>query len=224
MGRNPHLIKKEIETDLQKNYGIRKIIWLPRGLIEDPLNMKRIYKNYWGFGTGGHTDEFVRFANDTTILLAWVEEDEIDDHWLNKMNHPILSNCYEILIKSKTLKNQSYKIIKVPVSEAIITEEIVDSTVWSNKWLQHYQLNHNDTIQRIAASSYLNYIISNKVVIIPAYWPSGKPLKIKEKDQRVYNIFRQLYPLRKIVQLDPTSFNVQGGGMHCRYQSEPKLK
>jgi agmatine deiminase len=223
LGRNPHLSKKEIELDFHANFGIQKIIWLPTGLTEDPLNMKRIYKNYWGLGTGGHTDEFVRFANDTTILLAWVEEDEVYEHWLHKMNQPILSTSYDILIKSKTLNNQGYKIIKIPVPEPIVTEEIVDSTIWTNKWLAYYQLNHGDTLKWIAASSYLNYIITNEVVIIPAYWKSGKSLKIKEKDQKVVNIFKELYPMRKIIQLDPTQLNFQGGGMHCRYQPEPKI-
>ena len=28
----------------------------------------------------GHTDEFLRFINDTTVLLAWIEEEELGKH------------------------------------------------------------------------------------------------------------------------------------------------
>ncbi|MEM6642100.1 MAG: agmatine deiminase family protein [Bacteroidota bacterium] len=74
--RNPHLTKKEIEEDFRGCCGIEKVIWLPAGVADDPLNFERIVDNYFGFGTGGHTDEFVRFANDSTILLAWVTKEE----------------------------------------------------------------------------------------------------------------------------------------------------
>lgn len=223
LGRNPHLTKKEIELDFQKNYGIHKIIWLPSGLVEDPLNMKRIYQDYWGFGTGGHTDEFVRFANDTTILLAWIEENERDEHWLHEMNHEVLVANYEILANSVNLEGRKYHIVKIPVPEPHISEEILDSTYWTQEFLEYQQLKHHDTIKWVVASSYLNYILSNDIVIIPAYWKSGESLTVKKKDQNVKEIFSELYPNRRILQMDPTLFNFQGGGMHCRYQSEPKI-
>jgi len=43
-------------------------------------------------------------------------------------------------------------------------------------------------------------------------------------DQEVRSIFEEVFPGRKITGIDPTYFNDKGGGMHCRYQSEPKLK
>ena len=87
-----------------------------------------------------------------------------------------------------------------------------------------YGFKFNDTITMAYSASYLNYIISNEVIILPQYWNSSKPLKIKEKDEEVRAIIEQVFPGRKIIGIDPTFFNDKGGGMHCRYQSEPALK
>ena len=82
----------------------------------------------------------------------------------------------------------------------------------------------NDTIIKAYSSSYMNYIISDKVIIIPEYWTKSLPVSVREKDQEVRSIFEALYPERKIIGINPISFNDEGGGMHCRYQSEPKVK
>ena len=72
LARNRHLTKQEIERDILHTLGQKKIIWLKEGLAEDPHQVKNLIGNYYGFGTGGHVDEFCRFTNDSTILLCWV--------------------------------------------------------------------------------------------------------------------------------------------------------
>ena len=228
LGRNPHLTKEEIEADYRKNFGITNVIWLPSGVVDDPHNMARIHGDIWGFGTGGHTDEFVRFANDSTILLAWVDAEESEDHILHALNYEVLSENYQILKQSRDTEGKPFKIIKVPHPEPDFDTWIVDSSdLSSDTSMEYYQkkgISHGDTIRWVAASSYMNYVITNGVVIIPEYWEEGKSTIVKEKDLKVREIFEALYPDRCVVGINPIEFNRGGGGMHCRYQSQPLIR
>lgn len=226
--RNPHLSKDEIEEDFLNNFAITNVIWLPAGVVDDPHNFSRIHENIFGFGTGGHTDEFVRFANDSTILLSWVSEDEKNSHPINKLNYNILSENYEILTKSANPNGHPFKIIKVPhpspnIYDMVIKPSRIESDYWK-EIIEKHDLKVNDTIIMAYSASYLNYIISDKVILLPEYWTDSQSLKVKEKDQVVRLIFEKLYPDRKIIGINPISFNEGGGGMHCRCQTEPELK
>ncbi|MCB0541746.1 MAG: agmatine deiminase family protein, partial [Bacteroidetes bacterium] len=92
------------------------------------------------------------------------------------------------------------------------------------KLLEKFELSVGDTIEFVAASSYLNYIISNGIVIIPKYWEPGKPESINRKDTEALEIFKRVFPEREIIQINPLPFNWDGGGMHCRNQTQPKIK
>jgi agmatine deiminase len=55
--RNPGLSKEEIESEFKRVLGVTNIIWMKKGLADDPLHFfRRITGNYVGGGTGGHTD------------------------------------------------------------------------------------------------------------------------------------------------------------------------
>jgi dUTP pyrophosphatase len=75
--RNPGRSRAELQQQLLQLPGIRHVIWLPEGLAEDPHLRGTITGRYVGWGTGGHTDEFVRFADPGTVLLAWPDADEV---------------------------------------------------------------------------------------------------------------------------------------------------
>ena len=118
--RNPGKTKEEIEAAYQA-FGIEKVIWLPQGVVEDEHFEMLIDNKYMVGGTGGHTDEFVRFANENTILLAWIEEDEIEEHPLNRENYDRMSKNYEILKKATNIYGEPFQIIKVPLPRPIET-------------------------------------------------------------------------------------------------------
>ncbi|NRB65656.1 MAG: agmatine deiminase family protein [Saprospiraceae bacterium] len=218
--RNPHLTKEDIETDYKKCCGIENVVWLPSGIAEDPLNFERITGNYLGYGTGGHTDEFVRFANATTILLAWVDETEKDLNPVNQLNYEILSENYNILSKSTNVKGEPYTIIKIPHSSPQIEVQLVNEQ-WSQKAKNYFNLAEGDIVNMVHASSYLNYLLTNKVILLPQYGDGMG--KVNKKDAAVRAIFKELYPNKKIIGINPISLNRQGGGMHCRYQTQPKI-
>jgi agmatine deiminase len=82
LGRN----RVALENEYLALPGVRKVIWLPEGLAEDPHLRATIIDNYVGWGTGGHTDEFVRFTDARTVMLAWPDDAEVARHPVAKLS------------------------------------------------------------------------------------------------------------------------------------------
>jgi agmatine deiminase len=78
-----------------------------------------------------------------------------------------------------------------------------------------------DSLLRVPASSYLNYFVTNGLVLLPAYTQAGSS---KEKEEQVRKIFEQHFPGRKLVFIDAMALNWEGGGIHCSTQQQPKRK
>ena len=64
-----------------------------------------------------------------------------------------------------------------------------------------------DAIRTPIVATYLNYLITNGLVILPAYDMST--------DDSVVAIFQDLYPEREIYTMNPTLYNRRSGGIHC---------
>ena len=60
--RNPHMSRQEIEAELGRCLGVRKVVWLPRGLFAD-------------WATNGHVDNFCCFVRPGCVLLAWTDDE-----------------------------------------------------------------------------------------------------------------------------------------------------
>lgn len=58
-GRNPALRREEIEQKLADYLGIRKVLWLPRGIIDDETNE--------------HVDNVCAFTAPGEVVLAWTD-------------------------------------------------------------------------------------------------------------------------------------------------------
>ncbi|MFH2092967.1 MAG: agmatine deiminase family protein [Pseudomonadota bacterium] len=200
--RNPDMAKADIEQEILRTLGQKKAIWLNQGLAQDPHGIQQITGNYWGRGTGGHVDEFVRFVNASTLLLAWTQ----DTHPINRINNERMTENYQILINATDQDGQSFTIIKVPLPDLEI------QTITSHT---------GDVRHDVAAASYLNFLITNGLVLLPEYWTPGKPLSIKQKDDFIKQLMKHYFPNRDIRSVNPISLNRNGGGLHCIYQQEP---
>ncbi len=223
-GRNPDKSLQDIEKELKEKLNIKQVIWLPKGAAEDPQKWHVYKRGFIGLGTGGHTDEYVRFANDTTILLAWVEEYEKNRHFIDSMNYANYNECYNILSNTSRPDGRKYTIIKVPSAPVLEDVQIADTTNgWTQKELEWAGVSQGDTIIQIAASSYLNYVITNNLLIIPSYSEQTKGSESIKKDREVFEIFREIFPNHEIRQMNPSLFNWRGGGLHCRYKELPAV-
>ena len=229
--RNPKMSREMIESEFKRVLGVSNIIWMKEGLADDPHYFyRRITGNYVGGGTGGHTDEFVRFVNPTTILLAWVDEDEKDLNPINQMNYARMTENFQILQNAKDQDGKPFTIIKVPLPDLIPQQIIVTKELVENEFTLDFTPDYfvpseafqvGDTLLRVPAASYFNYLVTNGLVLLPTYTAAGSS---QEKEDAVRKIFEEQFPGRKIVFIDAMMQNWQGGGIHCSTQQQPSRK
>ena len=73
---------------------------------------------------------------------------------------------------------------------------------------------HGRPIHVVKAASYANYLVTNGLVIAPAYGNA-------EKDDAAAATLEAAYPGRTVVQIDPSAINFAGGGIHCCTAEQP---
>lgn len=223
--RNAGLSVAEIERHLLELSGIRKVIWLGEGPAEDPLAKATIVGDYVGIGAGSHTDEFVRFADPQTILLAWVEPNDHPLHPVEEITAKRMKRNFDILSRASDQDGRPFDIIKVPMPSMIskpiiLQEEPAGLTRWTvSDFPASEGRKAGDRVIHIAASSYLNYVVANDLVLLPSYVEDGTPATVQE---RVRTIFENAFPGRKIKFINITRLNWQGGGIHCATCNEPE--
>lgn len=229
MQRNPGVSKEKLENEFKALFNVEKIIWMKQGLADDPHIIRPITGNYIGMGTGGHTDEFVRFINDSTVLLAWVDEPEAGLHPVSGINALRMQENLAVLEKSTTVDGRPLKIIRCPLPDPIekrvrvaqhqrheMDDNILDA------WLSPSSgFRVGDTVVRVAAASYLNYFVTNGVVLLPRYVHLGSS---PAKEARVRDLMTEAFPGRRIVFVDVLGINYEGGGIHCITQQQPATR
>ena len=217
--RNPNWTKPQIEQELLGSLGVKSVIWLKNGPPED--DFKRILPGeVYPFGTGGHVDEFCRFVNDSTVLLGMPKFEESKKGSIEMETYQRMEENYNILKQSVDQDGNPLQIIKVPVPDLIIKK--VASTVINpsdEAWFPGYR--EKDSINFVLATSYLNFLLTDKLVVIAKYWKPGRMESMARKDKEVLELFRGLFPNKAIIQLNPEAFNHSGGGFHCYTYNEP---
>lgn len=197
---NPGLSKEEITAEYKKKFNQEKIIWLKRGIPQDDFfGHGPLFENIYGFGVSGHVDEFCRFADENTILLAEVDEGDLERDSFYYLVQERLEENYRILSEATDQDGNPFNIIRVPQAPILFATGELDSM----------------EIVYTPVTSYLNFIITNKLVIIPAYYQDGDPDYVREKDEQALAVFRKAFPTREVYTVDPTDLNYDGGGLHC---------
>lgn len=97
--RNPGMTRQQIEAALDFMLGVKKILWLERGILGDD--------------THGHVDDIARFVGPRTVLAA-SEADPADG------NHPILKENLKRLKKMTDTAGRALEIIPLPVPSPVI--------------------------------------------------------------------------------------------------------
>jgi agmatine deiminase len=221
--RNPGMARAQVEQVLLQVLGQKKMILLKKGIAEDDKAQRGpLHGNVYAVGTGGHIDEFCRFVSHDTILLAEVSRQERDADPVMRMSYDRLEENYRILKEASDQNGKKFKIIRVPVAD-IIYDEFVIKESDAEELRYFHGSKPGQTIKSIIAASYLNFFISNGVVLAPAYWKPGRPQSTKAKDEAVRNILQSVFPGRKIVQIHSENLNYSGGGMHCATQQQPAV-
>jgi agmatine deiminase len=224
--RNRGMSRAVMDREMLRLPGIRKVIWLPRGLAHDTLHRGTITGNYVGWGTGGHTDEFVRFADARTVLLAWVDASEAASHPVARINLQRMQANFDILSASQDAEGRLLRVIKVPLPRTVerpVVLSVDADTDYSDQWSAatfpaRDGRREGDTVMQVATSSYLNHVLANNLVLLPDYVAHGTP---PERQQQVKAIYEAAFPGRKVQFIDAINANWVGGGAHCATLTEP---
>jgi agmatine deiminase len=226
--RNPGMSIAAAEAELKRVLKATKVIWLNKGLGNDvhavegspyTINNDKIYTPVT---TNGHTDEFVRFINDHTILLAEVTAAEATDT-ISKFSRAALLDAENILSTATDQNGNPFTIIRMPdPTNMFVNVSAGDGTFDFLKSLRALKIKAANPIKIVMASSYLNYVVANNVVLVAKYAAPGRPAILATKDAQAVAILQAAFPGRTVVQVDVTNINVGGGGMHCITQQVPQ--
>lgn len=140
--RNPGLSKAQIEDELKAYLGVKKIIWLPRGLFGDD-------------DTNGHIDNMCCFVKPGVVLLSWT--DDISDPQYERSVEAL-----SILSSEVDAKGRKFEIIKLHVPGPLyLTEEEASG-------IEQGDAKARIPGTRLAAS-YVNFYIANRAIITPEF-------------------------------------------------------
>lgn len=226
--RNPGWTLEAVEEEFRRVLGVSKVIWLAEGMAEDELTFRgRLPGNvYTVITTGGHVDEFARFADPETILLAEITEEERRADPIAAISHPRLEESFRRLSAATDQDGNPFRIVRVPVPDSLFDTMRAGDGVFDYIQPLEYEdgssIAPDDEIKVVAAASYLNFQVTNGLVLAQKYWKPGMPESLRAKDQRALAILREVFPGREVLPLDAMAVNLGGGGIHCILQQEPR--
>ena len=235
--RNAPMSVGKIEKFLIKAYHLKKIIWLVAGLKDDSMtNLSTLAmsnsgkKTYSPIGTGGHVDEICRFVDLRTVVLAGLGGDYVKKYGYIPSqividNEAACSlNCN--ILKRHKIGNKFLKIIRLPLPD-VATLDVDENELIYGTIKQVSATPIKKRIKIAPASSYVNFLITNKKVFVPAFSHGCKVPNIRRRlvrtDKMAYSTFKRLFPKHEIIQLNNMAYNVGGGGFNCTYSSQPML-
>lgn len=231
-GRNPSMSRSAMEAEFKRVLGIQKTIWLNEGLREDDhtfkgtLTLENGEPAYTAVTTNGHIDEFARFVNDSTILLASVKSDDMNDP-VAAENHKRMEENYQILKNATDQDRKPFHIVRMPLPKLITVKMKPGDSVYEYISGMTFDDGSNfpkgEDITVIAAASYLNFLITDNVVIGQKYYSDGMDDDIEDRDREAKEILQGVFPKRKVIMVNPLAVNFGGGGIHCITMNEPAL-
>ena len=238
-----------VEREYRRMLGVRKIIWIPTGVIEDtgafrgalgqhiqvpefqgmPIPHAGVYTM---FGVNGHTDEFMRFVGPDTVVLARTPAAEGMPRtpverlaqWLDRENHARLERAFGIISGATTESGRPIRVVRIPTP--VLTFDVTGPGDGTYEYFAAYDRWEDGSttppvMLGLWASSYVNYVPTNDLVIVSKFWKPGRSREIKARDDEAVAVMRTLFPGREIVQAYSENVNRGGGGFNCITQQQP---
>lgn len=234
--RNPEMSAKEVEEELKRLFNLKKVIWLEKGVFDDELTTSGVldYINgepvYRSSSANGHIDEFCRFADANTIILAEVTDEEAGALNSHRISKERMDAAFEVLKKATDAKGKPFKILRMPMPEPFYIHtkkgDWINDT-WTCRYGEGGEFLDDGTPMPVGdmmmqpALSYCNFLILNNIVIAQSYWEEGRPESIRALDEKAMAVLKKAFPDRKIVPFVSTALNIRGGGVHCATKNVP---
>lgn len=220
LDRNKSMTKKQIEEEYKRVLGVTKFIWLKKGAKEEEWG--KLENGKYGIGTSGHVDEFCRFVNDSTVLLAAVAPADTIGNDISKETYHRMEENYKILLQSTDQDGNPLDIIRLPAGP-LMSKNVAYKNLSKDEQSWFGQVT-TDSVEFYLATGYMNFIIANQVVVAGKCWKEGLPGEFQERDKLAKSILEKAFPGRKIVQIDCMPLHHDGGGLHCHSRNQPKGK
>jgi agmatine deiminase len=193
----------EIEQAYIDALDLKKVIWLKEGIPQDDSELNGpLYDLIYPNGVNGHVDEFCRFVNANTVLISTVTEDEAKKHPILAEAKKRLDTNYEILVNSTDQDGKKLNVVKVPFAPLLVFERPEGE---GSKYLT-------------LVTSYMNFIVTNSMVIMPSYVSSAKDFNrsvVAGNEDKAAEILKNAFPGREIIKVPAEDLNRFSGGFHC---------
>ncbi|MFD1144185.1 agmatine/peptidylarginine deiminase [Larkinella insperata] len=231
LASNPSLTLSQIEAELKRVFNLKKVIFLNENTASDShpvLESPKLFNGqaYFNFGVW-HADEMVSWIDDHTVLLPQVPASELaSGNPFTQVSYQALEDAYQILSHETNQDGKPLTIIRAPEPSPIVVElnagDVMYESLKEMKGIQHFPTD-GSPVQFVMAAGYMNYVVTNDVVLIPKFYKPGRDASLQQKDEEFNQLIKSLYPTRKVKQLDADAITVGGGGMHCITQQVPAL-
>jgi agmatine deiminase len=227
--RNPSLSREELEAKLKVAMNAKVILWLPKGVMEDGYSFDGPIDGniYLPITTGGHVDNFARFIDARTILLAEVTEEEAKRSGVARENRKRLEAARQAIEAARDQDGNPFRILRVPAPELVTEMMRPGDPVYDFLAGLNYPNGHKfpkgQPVRVAQANSYANFLITNKLVLGSRFWHPGLSSRVLEKDRRALAALRKAFPNHKVVLIPTRAVNLGGGGIHCITAHEPKV-
>jgi agmatine deiminase len=231
MMRNPGMTKPKMEAEFGRLLGAKKVIWLKKGVYEDDNTQNGTIVDQHGksfytlLTTNGHIDEFCRWVNDSTVLLAQVQASELKNP-IDRENYRRMEENFNILRQAKDQDGKPIQIIRMPTPSLVYStmqpHDPVYDIISEMSFRDKTKFPKEKTINVIAAASYLNFLIVNDLVIAQKYWRRGMGFETQIQDNAAMATLQKVFPNKKILMIDALPINFGGGGVHCITMNQPQ--
>ena len=138
--RNPTLSRSRIEALLRAYLGVRRIIWLGEGVINDE--------------TSGHIDNLACFARPGVVCLTWCDDPRDPQHRLSL-------DAYERLLAARDARGRRLQIHKLPAPGPLYMTRREAAGIAHVAGIRVLRAG-----QRLAGS-YVNFYLANGALILP---------------------------------------------------------
>ena len=205
-----------VENEYRRMLGVRKVIWVPAGVIEDQGTFRGALGThihiprfegvdiphagvYTAFTTNGHPDEFLRFVAPNKVLLA---EERVPTtpartqveklmRWLQERNHERLERAHRILARETTESGAPIQIVRIPTPKLVFDVFLpgdgqYDYFAAYDRWEDGSTL--PEAMLAVWPSSYVNYVPTNDLVLVSRFWKPGRSLEHKRRDGQALDV------------------------------------
>jgi agmatine deiminase len=138
--RNPELDRAQIEEHLREYLGVRTVLWLGEGVINDE--------------TDGHVDNLACFVKPGVVALHWTDD-------ARDPQHAVSADALKRLKAARDARGRRIQVIKLPMPGPL------ELTAAEAAGIRESETSHRREAGMRLAASYVNFYIANRGIVMP---------------------------------------------------------